>query len=400
MKKRIICLITAFVTALVMLCGCGENRVKRLSAVTENDEKLNGTYVAKIGETDISLADFNFIYKLIYDNMSQYSSYYGDSWEEMEIEEGKTMLDFIKENTMEQLKQTVAIRLLADEHDISVKDLESSVTTTKNSIVNDNYKGIDKYTEYLLSAKSTDKAFDNYLETSELYNRLYKELTKVGGEAEVKNDDIKEEFMDEYSNKWRVQHILISTTDQGSEGESEPKTEEEAKAIADEVIKKLNNGEDFGALIDEYNEDPGMSKSKYYVFGTGEMVPEFEEAAKNLEIDEYTKEPVKSDYGYHIIKRYAIDETIDEFKDFKSEKQQSAANEIIQKKIDEIDPITFNDEAIDKELAEWKEERAAATEAEKAAEQEASEDDAKEENPDEEAIVPDEEQAAVNDENK
>ena len=37
------------------------------------------------------------------------------------------------------------------------------------------------------------------------------------------------------------------------------------------------------------------------------MVPEFEEASKNLEIGAYTKTPVKSDYGYHVIMRMPLD---------------------------------------------------------------------------------------------
>ncbi|MBE7024698.1 MAG: hypothetical protein E7408_01415 [Ruminococcaceae bacterium] len=78
--------------------------------------------------------------------------------------------------------------------------------------------------------------------------------------------------------------------------------EETAKAVYARAVA----GEDFDALIAEYNTDPGMEANPNgYVFTKGEMVPSFEEAAFAAAVDSIT-EPVQSVYGYHIIRRLAL----------------------------------------------------------------------------------------------
>lgn len=77
------------------------------------------------------------------------------------------------------------------------------------------------------------------------------------------------------------------------------KTEEKAQ----EVAKKLLAGGDFAALAKEYSEDPG-SKEKGGVlsyFGRGQMVKEFELVAFTMQKGE-TSQPVKTQFGYHIIR--------------------------------------------------------------------------------------------------
>lgn len=372
MKKKIISIISVVLCLALVLCAC-DGKNGRLSAVTDDDKTLNEAIVMTVGDEKITQADFNFIYKLVYDNMSQYAMYYGEDWENMEIEEGKKMSDFMYENTVDQLKQMAAAVKLAVKYDIKDdKDVQKTVTEQKNSIINDNYKGVDKYKEYLLSAHTTDKAFDRYLVVCEIYQKLYKELTKVGGELRDNDDEIEKQFLEEYKDKWRVQHILIST--EGGNGDSEEdkpaRTEEEAKALAEEVIKKLDEGSDFDELIEQYNEDPGISKGKFYVFGTGEMVSEFEEASKNLEIGAYTKEPVKTSYGYHIIKRYDINTKIDEFKDFQNNLLQEKTMKKLDDALKDMD-VDVKEDTIKKYLDKWAEERKKeAEEAAKSAEQE------------------------------
>ena len=71
---------------------------------------------------------------------------------------------------------------------------------------------------------------------------------------------------------------------------------------AKEVEAKLDKGEDFAKLAKEYSTDTGSAKNGGDLgwFGAGKMVPEFEEAAYKLKKNEIS-EPVKSQYGYHII---------------------------------------------------------------------------------------------------
>jgi len=72
----------------------------------------------------------------------------------------------------------------------------------------------------------------------------------------------------------------------------------EAQLVRDRAAK----GEDFATLAMDYSDDPGSAQNggSLGVFGKGQMVPEFEEAAFSLAPGEIS-EPVKSDFGYHII---------------------------------------------------------------------------------------------------
>lgn len=77
------------------------------------------------------------------------------------------------------------------------------------------------------------------------------------------------------------------------------KTEEEAKAI----IAELDGGKDFIELAKEKSTGPsGPNGGDLGYFGSGRMVPEFEKAAFALEKGAYTKEAVKTQFGFHIIR--------------------------------------------------------------------------------------------------
>lgn len=76
-------------------------------------------------------------------------------------------------------------------------------------------------------------------------------------------------------------------------------TEDEAKA----VIAELETGKDFAELAKEKSTGPSAEQGGDLGFFTkGRMVPEFEAAAFQLQAGEYAKEPVKTQFGWHVIK--------------------------------------------------------------------------------------------------
>ncbi len=88
--------------------------------------------------------------------------------------------------------------------------------------------------------------------------------------------------------KATVAHILVAT-------------EDEAK----KVIERLDKGEDFGALAKELSTDPGSKDNGgiYENITPGQFVPEFDKAMfTDLKPGETTKVPVKTQFGYHVIK--------------------------------------------------------------------------------------------------
>jgi len=87
--------------------------------------------------------------------------------------------------------------------------------------------------------------------------------------------------------KIKCSHILVS---------------KQSEALA--ILERIKNGEKFGKLAKELSIDSGSSKKDGNLgyFTKGMMVKPFEEAAFKLQINEIS-EPVKSEFGYHIIKR-------------------------------------------------------------------------------------------------
>jgi peptidyl-prolyl cis-trans isomerase SurA len=95
-----------------------------------------------------------------------------------------------------------------------------------------------------------------------------------------------------------VAHIMIST--QGGEV-----SDEAALNRLNEIRMRLNQGEDFGDLARQFSEDQGSARNAGLLnrFGSGRLnAPVFEEAAFALKKQGDLSEPVKTDFGWHIIK--------------------------------------------------------------------------------------------------
>jgi peptidyl-prolyl cis-trans isomerase SurA len=104
----------------------------------------------------------------------------------------------------------------------------------------------------------------------------------------------------------KVAHIMIISNDKLSD---EEKTAAEKKI--NEIYDLVEKGEDFSELAKKYSDDKSTANIGGFLpeFGAGSkqrMVPEFEAAAFSLESDGDFTKPVKSMYGFHIIKRIEL----------------------------------------------------------------------------------------------
>ena len=205
---------------------------------------------------------------------------------------------------------------------------EAFVDLLDKKILNNKYKETDDEKEYISSqikelkesAEQNKISYDQLLsyygfkKESDLkeYLRLnYRRDLAVNEEVEktLKKKEIEKYYEDEIYGDIKLKHILISlnTSDDMSTEEKE-KAEADAKKKAEDIIKKLNKGEDFSKLAKKYSDDSSNAKKGGDLgwVSTGDMVDEFDAAAFKLKKGKYTTSPVKTTYGYHII--YKIDE--------------------------------------------------------------------------------------------
>ncbi|MFM7588939.1 MAG: peptidylprolyl isomerase [Bacteroidota bacterium] len=101
----------------------------------------------------------------------------------------------------------------------------------------------------------------------------------------------------------RVAHLLIK-----SPAADNDTLKAQAKAKVDALMAKLKAGESFEALVKQHSEDPSTSDKGGVLpfFGTGRMIPDFEEAAFGLAQDGDLSAPVQTPYGWHILKRIEL----------------------------------------------------------------------------------------------
>jgi peptidyl-prolyl cis-trans isomerase C len=124
-------------------------------------------------------------------------------------------------------------------------------------------------------------------------------------------------------------------------------TEEEAKAKAEEIIARIKAGEDFAKLAQSESDDVGTGArgGDLGYFSAGQMVQPFEQAAFAMQPGELSAQPVKTQFGWHIIQVEA--RRARPFEDAKAEIQQKNVPETRLRLMDDIRkrfPATVDDE--------------------------------------------------------
>ncbi len=114
----------------------------------------------------------------------------------------------------------------------------------------------------------------------QLKSKVTEQAVRTAYDEEVKN-------MPKDAMETKARHILVKD-----------------EKTAQDIIKKIEGGTDFMKLARDYSLDKGSAQNGGDIgyFQKEEMVPEFADAAFNLKTGEYTKAPVKTQFGYHIIK--------------------------------------------------------------------------------------------------
>ena len=140
-------------------------------------------------------------------------------------------------------------------------------------------------------------------------------------ETEVTDDKLRQRFEQALKDsppkpQIHARHILVRTETQ-----------------ARDILAQLAKGKDFAALAGELSVDPSGKQNggDLGFFSAEEMVPEFAKAAFALKDGETTKEPVKSQFGWHIIRVEGRRESLPTFEESKEQIQAEVSQEVVKK---------------------------------------------------------------------
>lgn len=166
--------------------------------------------------------------------------------------------------------------------------IERAYPTLVNELINRHLIVLEAKKAGLDKDKDVKKAIDETLKKikEQIFYQAYieKKIKIADKEIRAKYEELKKSMKNEQEVK--ASHILV-------------KTEKEAKNI----IKSLNDGAKFEKLAREKSIDKGSAQNggDLGYFGRGDMLPEFTEAAFKLKNGKYTKDPIETKFGYHVI---------------------------------------------------------------------------------------------------
>lgn len=275
--KRFFILGLLLIMATLVLWGCGQ-----------------GT-VATVNGEQITTQDLNQRVEMMKQEMIQQGfQFEGDTGAQIEA--------MLRNDLLEQMINEKLLLQEAKKRNLlpADKEVEAEIKKIKEQLGDEgNFK------KYLAANGVTEPRLKDLIHNQMALMKLQEQITAdlpQPGEAEIK--DYYEKHREQFSNpeQRQVRHILIGTGDYaGDTGRSEL----EAKTLALQVVAKLQAGGDFEALAKQYSDDPGSKDNggQYPPFGRGSgFTPAFEEAAFNLQEGALTAEPVKTEFGYHIIR--------------------------------------------------------------------------------------------------
>ncbi len=354
MNRKLSALAAVAMSGILALSGCHFVKDVNDDGVISDakSNKYDETIVAEVNGQDLTLADFNFMY---YNNAAQIQQYYMMmgivDWEDQDYvgddEEyaGKKYGEIVRKVTVDQMSQFIVAQQKAKEYGILVdEDVVEAAAKQKQSLIDQNFNGDEtEYNNYLDYCFISDYTVEKYMQRSQVIMELLDRLSQEGEICEATESEVQADYI-------KASHVLINIDDDT--------TDEQALAKANEVIAKLDAGEDMAKLIEEYGEDPGMEQQDYYVFTEGEMVDEFYQGAKALGDNEYSKTPVRTSYGYHVIYRYPLTKGVDGYDEAASYVSSQKFSKAMEQWV-ETASTKIHDDVLDEALLAQKEELAA-----------------------------------------
>jgi parvulin-like peptidyl-prolyl isomerase len=262
-------LTTTFLVAALaaVLAGCGGG-----------GGKLPSSAVAKVGGQTITQTQFA-------DLLAQAKKSY-QTQKRPFPKAGTPEFQTLKTQAVQYLVQRVEFQQEADKLGVTVSDTEIAARLAK--IKKQYFGGSDsRYRKQLVQQGLTDTQVKDDIKAQLIQEKIFKQVT-----AKVTVSDVElKKYYDQHQSSYgtpaqrNVAHILVKT-----------------KSLADKLYKRAKAGENFATLAKKYSQDPGSKKlGGKLTISKGTTVAPFDKVAFALKTGEISQ-PVKTDFGYHVIK--------------------------------------------------------------------------------------------------
>ncbi len=237
--------------------------------------------VARVGDVSLTRTDLDARIKNVQDELKKQGTAEDQLPNAQQIEEQLVEL-FVQQNIVLKIARDRNIAITDQEIDKQIAEIDTNITSSGQGQTLD---GAVKANLGLADAR--DAGFRPFVSSLLAQQKIAETLVTTDSVRAEIQQQVEAEAATEVT-KADVQHILVAT-------------EEEAN----QVLTRLNAGETFEALAAELSTDPGSKDNggKYEGIEPGQFVPEFDKAMfEDLEPGQTTATPVKTDFGYHIIR--------------------------------------------------------------------------------------------------
>src|SRR3989339_50170 len=261
-KMKIIMIVVAFVFSFSIFYGLGYSGFSKFST-TEKDKAL-----LKVNGKRVDIITFNNIFSRLRQNFPE------------RIKPSDIL--FLQNMA---LSQTIDFSIMLDDAQKKVRVSRDELNEALKQIAEqEKLKNISELKKAIESSHISWDRFKEMIKDDLLVKKINE---KIYGSVEINPNDLRE---------IKVSHILVKV-------KNEKDGDQKAKELIEKIKTAIQKGENFSVLAKKYSEDPG-SKDKggdLGFFSTGTMVKPFEDLAFSLKVSEIGG-PVKTEYGYHIIK--------------------------------------------------------------------------------------------------
>lgn len=270
------------------------------TAITINDDKYS--------KADMNMSLYNLKYNYFGKDASEIPN---ATLEEQLSSVGMTVSEYLKSETVNELKYRSVIKKIADDNNITLTEEEKEEINSNIKSVINSFGSHGKFKKFLSKNKITEKAYKSYLESDKLYDKVFEELYASGKKNYLTDEEIKKETSNYYKEYYKVNQIVLGIVDTNTLESLTDTVINQKKTLIETILEKAKSGVDFEELVKKYSEEASSDNNLY--FTKDDVLEEVYNAVDSLKEDEIS-EIIKTKYAYSIIKRLKLDDRkLDEY---------------------------------------------------------------------------------------